>query len=223
MDTKAKFATEGTFAPDNLIAGNAHLLVSRKVTIKSGQNLKRGSVIGKVTDANSATVPVGGGSNGGVVNFGTITPDATAKDGSYGVAVTAAKDGATGAKFTVTAPGGQTATGTMGVAFAALGLAFTITDGLTTDASEVGDVYTFTVTAANGEYKLSASADNDGSQTPDLILAEDCNASGGDKTALAYARGDFAAQALTLGTAHTVASITEGLRAKGITLINAMA
>jgi hypothetical protein len=223
MDYKTTFKTEGSLSHDKLIAGNAHLLVSRKVTIMSGQNLKRGSVIGKVTAANSATVPVGGSSNGGVVNFGTITPDATAKDGSYGVAVTAAKDGATGAKFTVTAPDGQTATGTMGVAFAAMGLAFTITDGLTADASEVGDVYTFTVTAANGEYKLSASADNDGSQTPDLILAEDCDTSGGDKTAIAYARGDFAIQALTIGTGHTAASITEGLRAKGITLINIVA
>lgn len=222
MDYKAQLST-ATYAPDALVDGNHHLLVGRVVTIASGQNLKRGSVIGKVTAANSATLPVGGSSNGGVVNFGTITPDATAKDGSYSVAVTTAKDGDTGAKFTVTAPGGQTATGTMGVAFAALGLAFTITDGLTTDASEVGDVYTFTVTAANGEYKLSASAANDGSQTPDLILAEDCNATAGDKTALAYERGDFNANALTLGTGHTVASIREGLRAKGITILPALA
>ena len=219
----ANFQSEGTYTPDSLLAGNAHLLVARTIKVATGQNLKRGSVIGKVTSANSATVPVGGGSNGGVVNFGTITPDATAKDGSYGVAVTAAKDGATGAKFTVTAPGGQTATGTMGEAFDSLGLAFTITDGLTTDASEVGDVYTFTVTAANGEYKLSASAANDGSQTPDLILAEDVDATTGDKLGLAYERGDFNANALILGTGHTVASIREGLRAKGITLLTAIA
>ena len=76
---------------------------------------------------------------------------------------------------------------------------------------------------ASGKYNLSLSAAADGSQTPDLILAEDCNASTGDKVALAYARGDFNPAALTLGTAHTVASITEGLRAKGITLIPAVA
>lgn len=125
MDTKAKFATEGTYTPDNLIAGNAHLLVARKVTIISGQNVVRGAVLGKIT--------------------------------------------------------------------------------------------------ASGKYSLSLSAATDGSETPDLILAEDCDASAGDKTALAYARGDFADIALTLGTAHTVASITEGLRAKGITIIPAMA
>ena len=72
----------------------------------------------------------------------------------------------------------------------------------------------------DGKYLLSLSAANDGSQTPDLILAEDCNASAGEKTALAYARGDFAVQALTIGTGHTAASITEGLRGKGITLLN---
>ena len=122
---KTEFRTEGTYAPDKLIAGNAHLLVGRKVTIISGQNLVRGAVLGKIT--------------------------------------------------------------------------------------------------ASGKYTLSLSAAADGSQTPDLILAEDCNASTGDKVALAYARGDFNPAALTLGTAHTVASITEGLRAKGITLIPAVA
>ena len=124
MDYKATFKTEGSLSHDKLIAGNAHLLVSRKVTIKSGQNVVRGAVLGK--------------------------------------------------------------------------------DG-------------------DGKYLLSLAASNDGSQTPDLILAEDCNASAGDKTALAYARGDFAIQALTIGTGHTAASITEGLRAKGITLINIVA
>lgn len=123
--SKAEFRTEGTYAPDKLIAGNAHLLVGRKVTIISGQNLTRGAVLGKIT--------------------------------------------------------------------------------------------------ASGKYNLSLSGASDGSQTPDLILAENCDASSGDKVALAYARGDFNAAALTLGTAHTVASITEGLRAKGITLITAVA
>lgn len=70
-----------------------------------------------------------------------------------------------------------------------------------------------------GKYILSLSAASDGSQTPDLILAEDCNATGGDKTALAYATGEFNQSALTIGTAHTADSIREGLRVKGIHLI----
>lgn len=69
---------------------------------------------------------------------------------------------------------------------------------------------------ASGKYNLSLSAAGDGSQTPDLILAEDTDASGGDKEALAYEAGVFNVNALNIGTAHTAASIQEGLRAKGI-------
>lgn len=125
MDYQASFGTEGTLTHDALVAGNTHLLVGRKITVLSGQNLVRGAVVGKIT--------------------------------------------------------------------------------------------------SGGKYKLSASAATDGSETPDLILAEDCDASGGDKQALAYARGDFNSRALTLGAGHTVASITEGLRAKGITLMPSIA
>jgi hypothetical protein len=110
----------GAFVPDALLAGNTHLLVGRKVTIISGQNLVRGAVLGKIT--------------------------------------------------------------------------------------------------ASSKYNLSASAASDGSQVPDLVLAEDCDASAGDKSAMAYSRGDFNTVGLTLGAGHTVASITDGLRAKGIVL-----
>ena len=75
---------------------------------------------------------------------------------------------------------------------------------------------------ASSKYVLSLAASSDGSQAPDLVLAEDCDATLGDRPAMAYARGDFNAAALTLGTGHTVASITEGLRAKGITLVASM-
>ncbi|RYF82073.1 MAG: head decoration protein [Comamonadaceae bacterium] len=122
---RAEYRTEGTYVPDALIAGNAHLLVGRKVIVAAGATLKRGALLGKIT--------------------------------------------------------------------------------------------------TGGKYALSASAASDGSQTPDLILAEDIDASGGDVQALAYARGDFNARAITLGVGHTIASITEGLRAKGITLLPTVA
>lgn len=76
---------------------------------------------------------------------------------------------------------------------------------------------------ASGKYALSLPDAADGSEVPDLILAEDCNATAADKSVLAYARGDFNSRALTLGAGHTVASITEGLRAKGITLLASIA
>ncbi|HEY1035553.1 MAG TPA: head decoration protein [Pseudoxanthomonas sp.] len=63
-----------------------------------------------------------------------------------------------------------------------------------------------------GKYTLSASASSDGSQTPKAILADDVNASGGDKDAIVYLSGDFNEDALTYGTGHTAASVREGLR-----------
>jgi RNase P/RNase MRP subunit p29 len=73
---------------------------------------------------------------------------------------------------------------------------------------------------ASDKYTLSLSTAADGSQIPDFILSENCDASAGDKQAIAYSRGDFIAESLVLGAAHTIASIKEGLRVKNIILIN---
>ena len=121
MDTKASF-TSDAYSPDSLLAGNADLLVGRKVTLITGQNLLRGAVLGKIT--------------------------------------------------------------------------------------------------ASGKYNLSLTAAVDGSETPDLILAEDTDATAVDVEAMAYSRGDFNENALTIGTAHTADSIREGLRVKGVTLVS---
>ena len=71
---------------------------------------------------------------------------------------------------------------------------------------------------ANGKFVLSASAAADGSQTPVAILAEDADATSADQVTVAYLTGEFNASALTLGAGHTIASITEGLRDRGIFL-----
>ena len=49
MTNYASIATAGIYTPDHLLAGNADLLVSIKVTIAAGNNLTRGSVLGKIT------------------------------------------------------------------------------------------------------------------------------------------------------------------------------
>lgn len=71
---------------------------------------------------------------------------------------------------------------------------------------------------ASGKYILSLSAAVDGSQTPDFIAATDVDASGGDKEAIVYETGVVVATGLTLGTGHTIASIREGLRVKGLVI-----
>lgn len=65
---------------------------------------------------------------------------------------------------------------------------------------------------ASGKYVLSLSAAADGSQTPVAILAEDVDATAGDKDGIAYISGDFNEDAITYGTSHTAASVREGLR-----------
>lgn len=76
---------------------------------------------------------------------------------------------------------------------------------------------------ASGKYNLSLSGASDGSQTPDVIAAEDIDASAGDKTSLAYIKGEFNQNFITLGTAHTVASVKDGLKDKGIILRDSIA
>lgn len=71
---------------------------------------------------------------------------------------------------------------------------------------------------ASGKVNLSLSAAGDGSNTPYAILAEDVDATAEDKEAVAYISGDFNADAITYGAAHTAASVKDGLRDKNIYL-----
>lgn len=74
------------------------------------------------------------------------------------------------------------------------------------------------IITTGGKYTLSLSASSDGSQTPKAILAEDVDASGGDKDAVVYIAGDFNETAITYGTAHTADTVREGLRDQNIYL-----
>lgn len=72
------------------------------------------------------------------------------------------------------------------------------------------------VITASGKLAASLSAAVDGSQVPHCIAVEAVDATAADKEILVYLSGHFNASALTIGTAHTAASIREGLREKGI-------
>lgn len=63
--TRAQFSTEGTFTPDDLIAGDFPVR-TRKVTLISGQNVVRGAVLGIITASgkyNLSLAAAGDGSN----------------------------------------------------------------------------------------------------------------------------------------------------------------
>ena len=90
---------------------------------------------------------------------------------------------------------------------------YTLLSGETVVRGEVVGVVT-----SGGKIKASLSAAGDGSETPFGIVATDADATDGDVDVLVYTRGSFNEHALVLGTAHTVASIREGFRDKGIYL-----
>jgi len=64
------------------------------------------------------------------------------------------------------------------------------------------------------KYIHSLVAANDGSEVPDVILVEACDATGGDKKAEVYISGDFSANHLEYGAGHDAASVRKALRHK---------
>lgn len=73
------------------------------------------------------------------------------------------------------------------------------------------------VITTGGKYILSATGAGDGSQTATAILAQDCDASGGDVTGVAvYIKGEFNENALSFGTGHDASTVKPQLRALGI-------
>lgn len=65
---------------------------------------------------------------------------------------------------------------------------------------------------AGGQYKLSASAATDGSQTPVAVLDEDIDTTEGALPGVLMLTGEVRGDALHLGTGHTIASAAEALR-----------
>lgn len=69
---------------------------------------------------------------------------------------------------------------------------------------------------SGGKYKLALAASSDGSEDPVAILAEACDASGGDKTAYVYYAGGFRERGLVFGTGITAAAFRRILAQRGI-------
>jgi hypothetical protein len=65
---------------------------------------------------------------------------------------------------------------------------------------------------ATGKYIKCVSTAVDGSQTPQVILSEDCDASAADQSAVVYLSGAFNQAAVTFGGADTAATHRSALR-----------
>lgn len=218
MDNAA-YSTESAFAVKQIIAGGTY--TTRKGTLLSGAgSLVAGTMLGAVLLAAAATVTVGTPVSGvgGTVGNGTVsafTSDAGALPGVWNLICTAT--GATG-KFKVVRPDG-TLDGilTIGTAYNG-GINGTVSDG----ANDwlVDDVIPITVAYDYSALKFlkSIAAATDGSQVPAMVLAQDTDATSADKEAIFYETGQLIGSGLTLGAGHTIASIRDGLRLKGLVI-----
>ncbi len=150
------------------------------VTVKSGQNLVMGAVIGKITRSTPTTGTAGVGNTGA----GTVTSvHATGKTkiGIYTLTALSAT------KFDLQDPDGEVliANGTLG-AYTHEQLHFTIADG--SPSISAGDVWTVTVAAGSG-YVQELDLDGvDGSEDAYGILTAACDATSANTAAVAIVR-----------------------------------
>jgi hypothetical protein len=206
-----------TYTPDKLLAGD-YPAVTDIVTILSGQNLVRGALLGKVTIGAATPAAVAGNTGNGTLAAATVS--GAAKPGVY--RAVCIEPGTNLGKFTIEDPDGITVgVATVGTEFVGGGLTFTIADGSTDFAS--GDAFTITVAAGSGKYKQCDSTNTDGSQAPLAILAEACDASGGDAQATVYLSGAFTESGVTFGGTDTAATHRAALRDLNIYLKKSVA
>ena len=195
------------FIPDQLIAGNMKL-VTEHVTITGGAALKRGTVLGQITNGGITSA---NGANTGNGTVGSLSTGTRARSGAYKLTAKSAT------VFAVVNPHGVVLPdATVGVAYVNPELNFTLTAGGTPFVAN--DNFTLTIAAGSGLYKIAAAAAVDGSQNPVAILVADTDATGGDVGAGIYQMGEFTASAVTLGAGMTLAVAKAALRLLGIFL-----
>lgn len=175
--------TEPIRAGEFLISEAGGTRSREKVTIKSGEDLLAGAVVGKITVGAATAAAVAGNTGNGTM--GAVTLSAGAKVGVY--KLTIVEPGTNVGTFIVEDPDGiNIGRGVVASAFSAGGLAFTLADGSTDFVA--GDQFTITVAAGSGKYVEMDPAAADGSQIAAGVLYGDCDASLADTEAVIIAR-----------------------------------
>jgi len=203
-----------SFIPDNLIVDGSVPILTKAVKLGAGQGaLKRGTVLGKITKAVGEIV----GPDTAKGTIGTVVLGKAAKLGTYTLTCITATD--TGesvpAVFKVVDPDGiRLDDAIAGVAYVGP-INFTITEG--TSGFALDDEFSISVVAGDGQYKVVNSANADGSQDADCILADDVNTTT-SIVAVAYTSGHFNRKALVFGGTDTADMHEAKLRELGIFL-----
>ena len=191
------------YSPDQLIAGNFPVSTDT-ITLASGNNLVRGTLLGQQTASIYATAATAatstGGANTGNGTIGTISAGAAVKFGTYRINMTSST------AFTAAFTDAQvTLTVTAG------GTAFVANDGFNLVVEEAAG-------SGAGLYVPATATATDGSQDPRnwVLLAEDTNTSStGTNAATAcpvYIAGEFDANMITLGAGLTAPGVKTALR-----------
>lgn len=201
-----------TFTPDRLHAGSFPR-ATKKVTVLTGRNLARGTVVGRIT-IGAVTTGFAGTGNGTITMDATTPVLANAIPGAYkAVCITAGTDSAT---FRVYDPKGR-ALGDVALAGTfANQIKFVIADGATDFT--VGATFTITLAAGSGKMKAVDSSAVDGSAEPYGVLVDDTDATSADKSGVVELTGEFNEDALIFGGADTKETHRMALEAKHIFL-----
>lgn len=166
--------TQPNYLGDILKWEEPNLYSREEATILSGQNLKVGTVIGKVTVGAVTGAAAAGNTGNGTI--GSLSAGTGARPGVYKVACI--EPAANGGTFAVFDPEGLLiGSAVVGSAFAGV-VNFTISDGATDFIA--GDRFDITVADGTKKVKASPNTASDGSDAAAGILASDVDASAGD-------------------------------------------
>lgn len=148
----------------------------------------------------------------------TIADDVDFVAGDYfTVTVAPAAAGNGLSTFSVTAPDGTVTTATVGTAYTGE-IGFTINDG--TNNFALGDTFAITVASILGDWTLANSANRDGSEVVDCILAADADATSSAVPVSVYFDGTFNEATVDFGGTDTADTHRQAMRDKGLHLVS---
>jgi hypothetical protein len=200
---------EGRYNGEFLLSEANGTRSREQVTVtQSGTAIPAGTVMGQITVGTVASAAFAGNTGNGVL--GTVTLSAGAKAGVYKLVVIEPNTNL--GAFVVEDPDGVIlGRGTVGTAFSAGGLAFTLADGATDFVA--GDGFNITVAAGSGKWVPYVSSATNGSQVAAAILYNDLPVATGDVETVIVAR-DAEVSAADLTGLDNPARVT--LAARGI-------
>lgn len=210
--------TAEAYLPDQLIAGELKL-VTADVTLITGENRKRGAVLGQITLGAAVSAVKGGGNTGnGTFVLDVVTPLlANAYLSGPGIytlrCITAV---ANGGVFRLEDPRGVP----LGDFIIPPGAGNNILiaeriKGVLTDGAVdfiVGDGFDITVAAGSNKAKLAVATALDGSNIPTGILVDDTDATAVDKNCGVYLTGEFNSAKIIIDASYSLATIAPLLR-----------